>query len=147
MLRRAGERGVALLLVLAALLVVDALLAAALLWSRAESREAAEALAASRAEWGAASGLALAAGWLAARTGPLAADTALAPAAMAGSGRVEVAVERHGPDLVRVRSAAAAGPAEAPLAGRARCRWYRLGAPDSSGTRRYAPWGGPASAC
>lgn len=133
-----SRRGLALLLVVFALGVVDALLAMLWLYSRAEAREAVESLAVSRAEWAAAATLAEAVGWLAARDG-LAADTALRfPSSSPGVNRT-AALRRHSAELVEVRAEGRAGSGGSGLARRARCTWLAPGTPDSVGIRRLAP--------
>jgi hypothetical protein len=133
--------GLALLLVVCALGVVDALLAMLWLHSRAESREAVESLAASRAEWAAASAVTEAVGWLVARES-LAADTTLGwPALTTGVSR-SAALRRLGTGLVEVRAEARVEFGGGAFARRARCVWLAPGSADSAGIRRLAPLAG-----
>jgi hypothetical protein len=143
-----GRRGLALLLVVCALGVVDALLAMLWLYSRAEAREAAESLAVSRAEWAAVATLSEAVGWLVAREA-LAADTALHFPALAPGVRRSATLRRHGVDLVEVRAEGVASSGGAGgLARRARCAWLGPGSPDSAGVTRLEPLiGTTARAC
>lgn len=130
-----SRRGLALLLVVCALGVVDALLAMLWLYSRAEAREAVESLAVSQAEWAAAATLTEAVGWLAARD-VLTADTTLRfPAGASGVSRW-AALRRHADDLVEVRAEARVVSGGGELARRARCAWLGPGRPDSMGLRR-----------
>jgi hypothetical protein len=128
-----SRRGLALLLVVCALGVVDALLAMLWLHSRAEAREAVESLAASRAEWAAAATLTEAVGWLVAREA-LAADTTLRPPSLS-----------WGADLVEVRAEARVESGGIAVARRARCVWLEPGSADSAGVRRLAPLAGTRS--
>lgn len=133
-----SRRGLALLLVVFALGVVDALLAMLWLYSRAEAREAAESLAVSRAEWAAAATLTEAVGWLAARD-VLAGDTTLRfPSGSPGVVR-SAALRRHAAELVEVRAEGRAESGGSGFARRARCAWLGPGSPDSAGIRRLAP--------
>jgi type II secretory pathway component PulK len=136
-----SRRGLALLLVLFALGVVDALLSMLWLYSRAEAREAVESLAMSRAEWAAAATLAEAVGWLVARD-VLAADTTLQfPSSSPGVNR-SAALRRHAAELVEVRAEGRAESGGNGFARRARCAWLAPGSPDSVGIRRLAPLAG-----
>jgi type II secretory pathway component PulK len=133
-----SRRGLALLLVVFALGVVDALLAMLWLYSRAEAREAAESLAVSRAEWAAVAALTEAVGWLAARE-VLGADTTLRfPSGSPGVGR-SAALRRHAAELVEVRAEGRAESGGSSVARRARCVWLGPGSPDSAGIRRLTP--------
>jgi type II secretory pathway component PulK len=139
-----ARRGLALLLVVFALGVVDALLAMLWLYSRAEAREAVESLAVSRAEWAAAATLTEAVGWLGARD-TLVADTTLRfPASSPGVSR-SAALKRHAAELVEVRAEGRAESGGSGFARRARCVWLGPGGPDSAGIRRLAPLSGTAS--
>jgi hypothetical protein len=132
-----GRRGVALLAAVLALALVDALLAALWLWSRAEAREAAESLAASRAEWAAAAAESRALAWLAGQAVPLAADTALAPVVVAPGDTGFARLVAHGPGLVAI-AVEARVPASPGVAARVvRCRWAAW-----TGAGRYALLGG-----
>lgn len=131
-----SRRALALLLVVVALGVVDALLAMLWLWSRAEAREAMESLAASRAEWAASAALTDAVAWMAARDS-LAADTVLAFAPGEPDAAWEARLRPHAPGLVEVRAEGRVGPAGAAVAQRSRCLWMALGDPDSVGIRRF----------
>ena len=136
--------GLALLLVVCALGVVDALLAMLWLHSRAESREAVESLAASRAEWAAAAALSEAVGWLVAREA-LAADTTLRPPSLSSGVNRSAALRRWGADLVEVRAEARVESGGIAVARRARCVWLEPGSADSAGVRRLAPLAGTRS--
>ena len=136
-----SRRALALLLVVVALGVVDAVLAMLWLWSRAEAREAVESLAVSRAEWAAAAALTDAMRWLAVRDS-LGADTLLR-FMPSGPGAVrDASVWRHAPDVVEVRAEGRAERAGAVMARRARCVWMVLGSPDSAGRRGFIPLAG-----
>jgi len=139
-----SRRGLALLLVVFALGVVDALLAMLWLYSRAEAREAVESLAVSRAEWAAAATLTEAIGWLAARDA-IAADTTLRfPSHSPGLVR-SAALRWHAAGLVEVRAEGGAESGGSALARRARCAWLGPGRPDSAGIRRLVPLAGTSS--
>lgn len=139
-----ARRGLALLLVVFALGVVDALLAMLWLHSRAEAREAMESLAVSRAEWAAAATLTEAVGWLGARE-VLAADTTLRfPSASPGVTR-SAALRRHAAELVELRAEGRVDAGGSGVARRARCVWLGPGRPDSAGIRRLSPLQGTAS--
>lgn len=146
-LSRSPERGSALLVTLLALVMVDALLLALLLWSRAEAREAGASLAASRAAWGAVAGAQEARRWLAAHPGGRGADTVLGPLSLVGGARATVWLTPWAGELLEVRAEGVTGPDSAPEARRARCRWLWLGPPDSAGERRYEGWSGASGAC
>jgi hypothetical protein len=132
-----GRRGAALLAAVLALALVDALLAALWLWSRAEAREAAESLASSRAAWAAAAAESVALAWLAAQPVPLAADTALAPVVVAPGDSGFARLVTHGPGLVAI-AVEGRSPGSPGVAARViRCRWAT-----STGAGRYALLGG-----
>lgn len=131
-----SRRGFALLLVVVALGVLDALLALLWLWSRAEAREATESLAVSRAEWAAASALTDAVAWLTTRD-TLGADTVLRFGSLSAGVVQEARLRRHAADLVEVQAEGRSSPLGVTTAQRARCVWMALGAPDSAGTRRF----------
>ncbi|HEX5818631.1 MAG TPA: hypothetical protein VFY20_07125 [Gemmatimonadales bacterium] len=133
---RRSRRALALLLVVVALGVVDALLAMLWLWSRAEAREAVESLAVSRAEWAAAAALTDAVRWLAARDS-LGADTVLRFVPAAPGVVQEARLRRHAADLIEVRAEGRADPAGTVVAQRVRCLWMAPGTPDSAGNRRF----------
>ena len=136
-----SRRGLALLLVVFALGVVDALRSMLWLYSRAEAREAVESLAVSRAEWAAAATLAEAVGWLAARDG-LGADTTLRFPSSSPDVHRSAALRRHAAGLVEVRAEGRAESGGGALARRARCTWLAPGRPDSVGIRRLAALAG-----
>ena len=139
-----SRRALALLLVIFALGLIDALLAMLWLWSRAEAREAVESLAVSRAEWAAAGALTDAMQWLAARDS-LAADTMLRLAPESPGVVREVRLQRHAADLIEVRAEGRTEQAGVVMAKRARCLWMVLGSPDSAGHRSFLPLGGTGS--
>jgi hypothetical protein len=132
---RRSRRALALLLVVVALGVVDALLAMLWLWSRAEAREAVESLAVSRAEWAAAAALTDAVRWLATRDS-LGADTVLRFVPAVPGVVQEARLRRHAADLIEVRAEGRADPGGTVVAQRVRCLWMVPGAPDSAGNRR-----------
>lgn len=132
-----GRRGVALLAAVLALALMDALLAALWLWSRAEAREAAESLASSRAAWAAAAAESEALAWLAMQPAPLAADTALAPVAAAPADSGFVRFVWHGPELVAVVVEGRSPGSPGVVARVVRCRWATW-----SGAGPYALLGG-----
>ena len=142
-----SRRALALLLVVVALGMVDALLAMLWLWSRAEAREAVESLAASRAEWAATAALTDAVAWLATRDS-LAADTLLRfPSAEPGVAR-EARLRRHATDVLEVRAEGRVAPSGMVVAQRSRCLWMAAGEADSVGIRRYRVLSGtPSHAC
>jgi type II secretory pathway component PulK len=139
-----GRRGLALLLVVFALGVVDALLAMLWLYSRAEAREAVESLAVSRAEWAAAATLTEAVGWLVARD-TLAADTTLRFLSHSSGVSRSATLRRHAAELVEVRAEGRAESGGSGFARRARCVWLGPGRADSVGIRRLAPLVGTSS--
>lgn len=136
-----ARRGLALLLIVCALGVVDALLAMLWLHSRAEAREAVESLAVSRAEWAAAAALTEAVGWLVAREA-LAADTMLEFPSLSPGVRQSAALRRYDAELVEVRAEGRVESGGSAFARRARCVWLAPGSADSSGIRRLAPLSG-----
>ena len=139
-----SPRALALLLVIVALGVVDALLAMLWLWSRAEAREAVESLAVSRAEWAATAALTDAMRWLASRDS-LGADTVLRFAPAAPGVVRETRLRRHAADVVELAAEGRAEQGGIVLAQRVRCVWMVLGSPDSAGRRGFRPLGGAGS--
>lgn len=130
-------RGLALLAVIVALGVLQALLAMLWLWSRAESRDAAESQAAARAEWAAAGAVSDALAWVAAQDS-LPSDTVLALASAAGVAS-QATLRRLAPELVELRTETRLGAPGVPLVRRVHCQWLVPSAADSIGTRPLAP--------